>query len=294
MEQWLKTILLLSVMGAALTLLLLLCKPLTRRAFGSRWQYYIWLVVLVIMVLPIRIPLPDGTVARAPSQQPELQAGMAAEQETAQAAQAGQPAAPDTQMALAAGDLQPNRILENGRVGMPNGIKWNLFALFGWVWLVGCLAVLAGGLFGYFRFLHILRREAADTACPELDVCRTEMGIRRPIRVRTTTLLAAPMMTGLFRPVLLLPGQPLSGQPLRYVLLHELTHYKRHDLWYKWFAFFVKALHWFNPLIYLAVRQINESCEISCDLAVTKDMSEEEKAGYMGTILRLSSMQKQN
>ncbi len=294
MEQWLKTILLLSAMGAVLTLLLLLCKPLTRRVFGSRWQYYIWLVVLAVMVLPIRIPLPNGNVTPVSVQRPELQTGMTAEREAVQAAQAGQPAAPDIQMAPAAGDLQPNRMLENGRVDIPHGIALHLFSLLGWIWLAGCLVVLVSGLVSYYRFLYVLRRDAADTVCPELDACRSDMGIRRPIQARTTTLLAAPMMTGLFRPVLLLPNQPLSGQQLRYVLLHELTHYKRHDLWYKWFAFFVKALHWFNPLIYLAVRQINESCEISCDLAVTKDMSEEEKAGYMGTILRLSSMQKQN
>ena len=69
------------------------------------------------------------------------------------------------------------------------------------------------------------------------------------------------------------------------VFMHELTHYKRHDLAIKWFSLFVNAIHWFNPLSYLLCRNISDACEVSCDIAVTKNMTEEEQKLYMKTIL---------
>lgn len=288
MEARLKTILVLSLAGGVLTLLLLAAKPLTRRLFGSRWQYYIWLLVLVVMVLPVRIPLPIGAPVTVTLQQQEPVQLPAEQPEMAEPAAAPQ-AAPETPA-----DQQPpapNPLLENGKVGVANGISFNLFWFVGAVWLAGCLVFLGQGIVSYIRFLHIIRKHASDADCPALaDVC-TELRIRTPIRVKTTDMLDAPMLTGVFRPVLLLPRRDIGEKELQFILLHELTHYRRRDLWYKWFAFFVNALHWFNPLIYLTVRQINEECEISCDLAVTAHMSEEDKAGYMGTILALAARQ---
>ena len=71
------------------------------------------------------------------------------------------------------------------------------------------------------------------------------------------------------------------------VFLHELTHYKRKDLMIKWLSVFVNAVHWFDPLAYMLRANISESCEISCDMEVTKNMDEAEQKLYMKTILEL-------
>lgn len=283
MGAGLKMMLALSLAGSALILLLWAAKPLTRRLFGSRWQYYIWLVALIVMVTPISISLP----VRAPSIVTTRPGGTeaAAEQPAIAAAPENVPVTP------AAPPDTPNPLLENGRVPVANGRSVSLLWLIDAVWLVGCLLFLGAGLVSYARFLHNIRKHAADTNCPALKQQCEALGIRTKICVKTTDMLNAPMLTGVFRPVLLLPQREIDAQQMRFILLHELTHYKRRDLWYKWFAFLVNALHWFNPLIYLAVRQINEECEISCDLAVTAHMDEAEKAGYMGTILQLAAGQ---
>ena len=74
---------------------------------------------------------------------------------------------------------------------------------------------------------------------------------------------------------------------MRMVFLHELTHYKRKDLLIKWLSLFVNAVHWFNPLAYLLCANVSEACEVSCDMEVTKNMSDEEQKVYMKTILDL-------
>ena len=62
MSEIMQNILLVSAVGSVLALVLLLVKPLTKRLFSPRWQYYIWLTVLIVMVLPIKVSLPTQPV----------------------------------------------------------------------------------------------------------------------------------------------------------------------------------------------------------------------------------------
>ena len=94
-------------------------------------------------------------------------------------------------------------------------------------------------------------------------------------------------MTGIFKPTLILPKTELSSEQFHNILRHEMTHFKRHDILYKWFAEFVKCVHWFNPVSWYVLKQIAAECEISCDMAVTKNMTNSEKMSYVSTILSL-------
>lgn len=279
MNQLWNSLLLLSAAGGLLTLLLLALKPLTRRLFGSKWQYYIWLSVLIVMILPVRVPSPFGTIPEffLPQGQPVV------------SEPAASPAGTDT-------GNPPNAPVPS--TPAPSGSRVRnlpsipVLQFLPYLWLCGALLFAGCGLVSYWRFLAAVRKNSHAVSCPELEKVRAKMRVKKKIAVKTTQLLAAPLMAGIFKPVLLLPERPLSERELHNILLHELTHYKRKDLWYKWFAFAVNALHWFNPFIYLAVRQINEECELSCDLSVTRNMTEEEKVGYMTTIVNLTAGQK--
>ena len=56
-----QSVMLLSGIGGVVGVLWLLLKPLTRKKFSPKWQYYIWLTVLVVMVLPVSFSLPQST-----------------------------------------------------------------------------------------------------------------------------------------------------------------------------------------------------------------------------------------
>ena len=96
------------------------------------------------------------------------------------------------------------------------------------------------------------------------------MGILKPFKVRICRKIISPMITGLFRPTLLLPHEEYANTDLTVILHHELVHYRRNDLWFKLLLIFANALHWFNPLIYIMVREANKDIEISCDEEVLK------------------------
>jgi len=75
---------------------------------------------------------------------------------------------------------------------------------------------------------------------------------------------------------------------MQYITAHEGVHIRRNDIGIKWFAALVKCIHWFNPLVYYLVRQINEACEISCDAQAVEHMCDQQRREYMQTILEVS------
>ena len=76
------------------------------------------------------------------------------------------------------------------------------------------------------------------------------------------------------------------------ILRHEMTHYKRKDIIYKWFIVLVSAVHWFNPLMILLRHEIACACELSCDEAVIRNMSDGDKQKYGETLMALSANHK--
>ncbi len=77
----------------------------------------------------------------------------------------------------------------------------------------------------------------------------------------------------------------VSEKDFQYIVLHELTHYKRRDMFYKWLVQVTVCLHWFNPLVHLMSREITRACEFSCDEAVLARMGGDNAQDYGKTLL---------
>lgn len=129
-------------------------------------------------------------------------------------------------------------------------------------------------------FLKRIRKNSSVIDCPELSSFTS-----KKIIVRKGDALSSPFMIGALKPTLFLPNIKMTEEQFNNILLHEVTHFKRHDIWYKWIAMIVKCVHWFNPIIYFVARQISIECEISCDLTVVSGMNKQEKMSYIDTIL---------
>lgn len=269
--QIFKSILVTSAVGSILSLLLLLLKPITRRWFGSTWQYYAWSLVLIVMMLPVTIRLPQTTTNTAPyislnTEQTFTNQTVQTNLETLQ-----QKPIPTVE----------TKSLGQSTANVLQNIPFKITDVMCYIWLIGLLLILGINLIRYLIFLQAIHKNSVKIYCPGVD--------RNKIITRKTSMIDAPLMVGIFSPLLLLPDIQMSEENLKYILLHELTHYRRRDLWYKWFAMLVNTVHWFNPFTYIVSRQIDEECEISCDLSVVSNMNETEKKGYMNTILALVS-----
>jgi hypothetical protein len=92
--------------------------------------------------------------------------------------------------------------------------------------------------------------------------------------------------------VILLPDKIYEEQELYLILRHELTHYKHHDLWYKLILLAANAMHWFNPLVYLMVRQAGRDLEQVCDDEVVAGKDMGYRKAYCMTILNTMANQR--
>lgn len=145
-----------------------------------------------------------------------------------------------------------------------------LTAVSGWVWLLGSLVILGYGVISFLRLK--LRLRESVLAGPG---------------VREGAMVDAPFVLGIFRPVVYLP-LGLSERDREMVLAHEKAHLKRRDNWIKPLAFMLLAVHWFNPLVWVAYVLLCRDIESACDERVLRDMGREERRAYSAALLNCS------
>ena len=268
-----KTVLILSLFGFVITALLLLLKPITARKLPARWQYCVWVAVLISMVFPAYklIPKREAQKLSIVPQNQTVQAEVQQQEENK----------PDTVITYDAP-------IEYREVNLSPKIQIRLFDLIAYIWCAGALIFLLVVIISYFRFLCRKNKSSVKISDNVIfSEVKKELKIKRHIRLKASSDTGSPMLVGVLFTTVYVPCREIPDDNMRMVLLHELTHYKRKDLLVKWFAVLVNAVHWFNPLCYLACAALSEACEVSCDMAVTKNMSEDEQKLYMQTILNL-------
>ena len=268
MAEIVKTIALLSCVGTGIILFLLLLKPWTTKNFPARWQYFVWLAVTVFMLFPVW--------KLVPARDAQKLIPYFAPQHTAQSTVSQNPA--ETPAAGTEG-IQANTSPIK---------KINIYTLIFGVWLCGMLLFLVFAFGSYAVFLVRKKRNSIESEENQtIAALRQEMHIRRKIKIRISRDTASPMLVGFLFPVIYVPESFLDETAQHMIFRHELTHYKHKDLLGKWFSLLVNAVHWFNPFAYLLSANISESCEIACDMAVIRNLTEQEQKEYMNTILNL-------
>lgn len=140
------------------------------------------------------------------------------------------------------------------------------------IWLAGTAALLG---YGALSLLGLRRRLAGSVP------------LEGENNVRLAGHIPSPFVLGLVRPVIYLPSDLNEGER-DYILLHERTHIRRFDHVTRGLAWLAAAVHWFNPLVWLAFYLAGRDMEMSCDEAVLRKMGREIRADYSASLLRLS------
>ena len=271
-----KALFITSLAGSALAAVIAFTKPITKKVFGYAWHYYIWLCVLFVMILPMRFNVKAPITPSISTQTVQTEQAVIDEQ-------------PEIAENIVQADTaQKPQVLQKA-TAIWDRIMYNRMNILAYLWLAGMAVLLLIYIIGYIRLIHKIHKNSAVVSCPEL----TNFTDKR-VTVRVWENTSTPFMVGIFKPTLVLPDGELSEEQLDNIIRHEMTHFKRHDILYKWFAELVKCIHWFNPIVWYVSKQIATECEISCDMAVTKNMSDSEEMSYINTILSLLPTGKSN
>lgn len=291
MNQTLLTLGALTLGGSAAILLLAFAGRSTRGRYGAKWRCWGWLLLCLRLAIPlpllphvqtgapIRVDIPNPPAVTRPSATPDAPVtpngtgNTSASQSEAQG-QLNQPSpsgsAPSPAPQTTEQELDPVHIVLG-------------------VWLLGAGAVLAWNGIAHFRFLSYLRRWSAPVtdsdAIAAFNLLGDQLGLDRRPRLLVCQGLKVPMLAGTLRPAILLPQGNVSGEELGFSLLHELTHYRRRDIWLKLLAMWVNALYWFNPLAWYMLRLVERDTELACDEDALSRLSRSDYSAYGQTIL---------
>lgn len=155
-------------------------------------------------------------------------------------------------------------------------------------WALGAGVLLAVSGYRVLILSRRIRRDARPYPRGEalLRQIAAENGVKRTPRLLCTRRVSTPMLTGVLRPVILLPEAPMDTTELKLALTHEFTHYRCRDLWVKLFLLLAACIHWFNPLGWLLVRAGNQLCEEACDQRITRSMDQDSRRRYGLALLK--------
>lgn len=286
MNEIFKIFLSMSVSGGLLILALLLGKRFLKDKLSRQWQYYIWLVVILRLLLPFgsetnllgkTYEAVDQAITRAAPLPAQLPQNM-----------------PEN---LPAPAVRSGQNIENGNTSAEETSTFRPLQDMGalltehvWlIWLVAAAGLLMRKVTIYQGFTRYIKAGVTPVSDMEmldrLSVIAEEAGVKKPVELYVNPLISSPLLTGFFRPCIVLPGTEYGETEFRYIVLHELIHYKRRDMFYKWLVQLTVCLHWFNPLVHLMSREITKACEFSCDEAVLAKTGGDSARDYGKTLL---------
>lgn len=276
--------------------LLILLVLLLRRLPIAPWQRYaLWLVVLVRLLVPVQLfSLPASELTL-----PDV--GSAMEDVDLYAIPTG--------MLEGVSQEDVDTMLETFQPG--DVIHWsssdmNFYDQFSFSYNTGCGVIEEDGVHTYALYANL--RQAllwiygTGVLAALLVLIRSNRRfsrqlkqLRRPLEVTGSLLpvytaegLPSPCLFGLFRPAIYLTPETAEDQTaLRHILAHEETHYRHGDHVWSLLRCLALALHWWNPLVWLAVIISRRDGELCCDAATLKRLGDEERQAYGETLLSL-------
>ena len=286
MEQFLLNLLKTSLLGALAILLMLVSKPLWRERYRAKARCWLWLALAVFLLFPVDFSVKNAPVQAAPPQDYTLFVGT--DKTTIQSTDHlfGDMAEKSGQTSTQVRDSIIARPVTDPAQKTTRYIPVTTILFYGY--LAGAAAFLLYEGVSYARFRRTVRRWSGSVTRGDyralLDETARALSVNAP-KMLICEAVTTPAVTGLFRPTLLLPHERYDVQELRYILRHELCHLKRRDMLFKLVLLAANAMHWFDPVVYLMLRQADEDIELACDSAATDELDRAERAAYSRTLL---------
>lgn len=244
-----------SIEVSILIALVLLLRPIVIKTLGANVAYWLWLLPLIRVLMPDRL-VRSATVLEA--------VGVPAEKVST--------------------EFIPTPSL-NYEAAAALEFPWEL------IWIAGAVAWLTLRLITWWQFHRIVRMTGTPT---KLSVELLESVMKKVGSLPSRLLFYTcdhpntPFVIGLLRPKILLPREfqdRFNLEEQRWMLVHELSHIRRRDLWVQLLGELVRAVFWFNPLVHIAVLLLREDQELACDHGILSRGTEQDRYHYGKALL---------
>ncbi len=298
-----------SLASTVIILLLLLIRKLLYKHLGPRIFHVLWFLVLIKLLIPIAPQSPVSLFNLVPHGMPDKSFMPKWNTEQPHSSEAGfepKVALNHSEAANLNPAPMPKQTEESNAIVQPSpkmhtyekdrDEPQTMLTIGSLVWVAGLLCLSMYYLFVAVRFKRLVgtsRKLDNREVLSILEACKQKLGITATIPVYETDRLHSPCIYGLTKPRVYLPADIVTiadSRQLTHILLHELTHYKRKDLWFNFLWTLTAMLHWYNPAVWLSMKKIKADQEVACDAGVLEVLGEQESSSYGMTLLMLSRL----
>ncbi|HDR7992984.1 M56 family metallopeptidase [Bacillus cereus] len=279
-----------SIMASILVGLILCIKVLFRNKLTPRWQYMLWIILIIRLVLPWS---PDSSYS--------IYSVLTYKNDDAFISSQNPVASILTKERMQelknidnTKDLTKEDTYTSSSTQTYNNEKTvPFYTIFIYIWLTGVILLCFATFIMNRRLLLYIKKQPVITDEKIIQIfekCKHSMSIQRNIPLFVSGKVSSPTVFGFIRPKLLLSTvhmEILDEQQLRYIFYHELAHIKRRDVGVNWLMHGLLILNWFNPILWYAYSCMREDQELACDALALTCIDSEEQIAYGHTIISL-------
>ncbi|HDX9613035.1 TPA: transcriptional regulator [Bacillus toyonensis] len=291
-----------SIMASILVVLILCIKVLFRNKLTPRWQYKLWMILIIRLVLPWS---PDSSYSiysvltyknddtfissRNPVTSILTKECM---QELKYTEYTKLNTKEDTDTPSSALAAEGNKV-QTYNYEKQDDKKSSFYTTIIYIWLMGVILLSVATIIMNRRLLLYIKKQPVITDEKIVKIfegCKKSMSVQRDVPLLVAGKVSSPTVFGFIRPKLLLSSvhmNILDEQQLRYIFHHELAHIKRRDVGVNWLMHGLLILNWFNPILWYAYSCMREDQELACDALALTCIDGEEQIAYGHTIISL-------
>ncbi|SHJ32042.1 bla regulator protein blaR1 [Clostridium cavendishii DSM 21758] len=286
-----------SITASIVALIIILLKLLFKDRLPPSWHYYIWLLLIIRLLIPtsfsssfsiFNLNIPSYNYIYSNLNQNEKKFIL-----------------PETNLTANDKTSNSDKITEDNPIPQitEKSILINFFKETNFItitWFVIALILLTYFIFSYFTFINKINNYSKNQNIKVLNIsCKIKktLKIKRNIPVYFTKLIKTPCIVSLLKPRILIPKcylNIISSKELDYILIHELTHYKKKDLFLNWIFTLLLIIYWFNPIIWFCFFLMKKDCELCCDFNVMKKLNGNERIEYGETLIKIAELSANN
>lgn len=284
-----------SVTASILALIIILIKILFKNKFSASWNYYIWLLVFIRLILPYSftssLSLNNLISFSKPASiihQPVLNTGATVNKNHNAATNLSKSHKLNT-------EYNYNIVTAtNSETSLKTGNLYSYENIICILWLLGIGIISFYIIFPYIIFKIKIKNEPFSTndyTAVLLYQCKQRLKIKSNISLIYSNNVNVPSLIGIIKPSILVPNKMitnLTSNEINYIFIHELVHYKRKDNFLFLIITLTLVLYWFNPILWVCFKFMKKDCELSCDAAVLSYLNSMEYKIYGETLLKLT------
>ncbi|HDR4738445.1 TPA: M56 family metallopeptidase [Bacillus cereus] len=291
-----------SIMASILVGLILCIKVLFRNKLTPRWQYMLWIILIIRLVLPWS---PDSSysiysVLTYKNDDAFISSGNPVVNFLTKERMQELKDTDDTKV-LTKEDIYTSSSTKTAQANKkPTSINEkqddetiSIYTIFMYIWLTGVILLSVATFVMNRRLLLYIKKQPVITDEKIVQIfekCKQSMSVQRDIPLLVSGKVSSPTVLGFIKPKLLLSTvhmQILDEHQLRYIFYHELAHIKRRDVGVNWLMHALLVLNWFNPILWYAYSCMREDQELACDALALTYIDSEEQIAYGHTIISL-------